>query len=373
MSNLQIHAGKTKVIAIKKGPSLSKVDVWHLGNITLETVRSITYLGAIINMTGNWCKHIQQAQIKARKAAFAATTSLFKTFDPPFSLCNTFYTTVVEPTALYGAEVWGVEKREALVGAQSLFWKRIFGISRNAAHCGVLQEIGSTDIRSMACIRSFMYWLRCAKDLAPPLVAACYREQILHGMSWEIIPWALKVKNALQVLGMEEFWYGEGINHPSIYSIIKNKVKEHAHRINLLTCHEKKSLRLCRKESWGTSPYINLCSRQDRSGILWFVLGGWLTYKKHMVDDLGSKYAECVLCGERETSMHILHSCQATARQRARARIPPDMSPDTLHEVTDPAILASVGKFLCHVRDCRSKLLGQSGQDKVDAVRDNNN
>jgi len=263
---------------------------------------------------------------------------------------------------LYGAEIWGVEKRETLISAQALFWKRILGVNRNAAHCGVLQEVGSTDIRSMACIRALMYWLRCAKDLAPPLVATCYREQLFLGMTWGNIPWAMKIKNVLDILNFSNLWEGENLNDKNVYSNVSDAIKNRAHEITLMSCQEKKSLKLCRRSEWGASPYVAGCSRQARSGILWFVLGGWLTHKKCVKDAEGVTQSVCVLCGGRETSLHILYTCPATAKLRVQARLPPDMAPEEVHEVTDTALLERVGKFLCEVRTRRSEVL--SGKNK---------
>jgi hypothetical protein len=118
--------------------------------------------------------------------------------------------------ALYGAEIWGVNKNLPISSFQASFYKRIFGIARSTTTCAILRETGSIDIITKARRRSLMYRLKCAKDLAPPLVVHCYRKQLKIGLAWVVTPWLIKVKDILHETGMSNLWEGQDINDKNV-------------------------------------------------------------------------------------------------------------------------------------------------------------
>jgi exonuclease III len=356
-ADLTVHTGKTNVICFKNGPTLSRNEVCTFSDARLETVRSVVYLGMCISMSGKWTQHINKAILKAKKAAGAASSILYKCIEPPLKLCNQLYVSHVESVALYGAEIWGVENVDKTVTVQSSFYKRILCLARSTSHYGILRESGNIDIRIKAQNRSLMYWLRCAKDLAPPLVARCYREQIHQGVTWVHKPWALKIKDLLQHLSLESLWQGEGLNSTSVYTKLQTELflRNQAYIIN--QCNTMSSLRTIRTDVWGVPFFMTECNRNTRSNLLWFWLGGFITNKfVKIIND--TKVATCPLCMKEETACHILLQCHVTSIHRI----------DIFHKINkvdlctlrashDISLLNALGKYISVVRAMRSEAL----------------
>ncbi|KAJ4433638.1 hypothetical protein ANN_15948 [Periplaneta americana] len=62
--------------------------------------------------------------------------------DIPTATLELVYGSVVRSSMLYGAEIWGWENAGKLNKVQTDFLKRILGIGRSTANCGVLKEFG---------------------------------------------------------------------------------------------------------------------------------------------------------------------------------------------------------------------------------------
>jgi hypothetical protein len=365
MAGLSVHIGKTNIICYKNSPSLSRTETCKYKGLPIQTVRSLTYLGMCISMSGKWTAHINKAVVKAKKAGAAASSILFKCIDPPLQLCNQLYSSHVESVALYGADIWGLDRTDALNSVQSSFYKRVLGLARSVAHCGILRETGVIDIKSAAQCRALMYWLRCAKDLAPPLVACCYREQLRQGNTWVQRPWVMKVKDFLSQMSLAPLWHGEGLNEANIYSRLKSELYTRTITRTIFECSAMKSLILSQTNKWGVPPYMTLCNREQRSSLMWFWLGGFLT-NKHTLYRNGTRFISCPLCKEKETARHILLECSATLTLRnAIEHSLRQFSVNQLRCTDDASFLKLFGTYMSKVRCDRNEALDKIRSQRV--------
>jgi hypothetical protein len=353
-ASLAIHTGKTKILCFKNGSTFSMDEKWYLNGEILETVRSIVYLGVIFAMSGKWTQHIKLASVKSKRALFSTSKAIYKFIEPTFEINNKLYLSTVETVALYAAEVWGVENTDLLSSTQAGYWKRTLGIASSTAHCGILKETGSVNISSKTQIRALMYWLKCAKDLAPPLVSLCYREQLQKGLAWVMVPWVYKIKNILDRNSLEKLWVGEGINNAKIYEQVKLKLCDASKLQVVDKCKEKKSLNLIKNDPPDPPKYISISSRDPRSGILWLRLGGWIIHKVS-IKLLGGTMQICPLCLRTETYEHILFECIKTNDYRIQYEIIQNREKiETLYKLDDKNVLDSLGLFLNKVRAARA-------------------
>jgi hypothetical protein len=247
---------------------------------------------------------------------------------------------------------------DALCSVQAGFYKRTLGIAKSVSTDGILWETGSIDIRDKALTRTLMYCMRCAKDLSPPLVALCYREQLLQGITWVHKPWVLHIRDILMRYNCENLWVGEGLNSRTVYTSIKRKIEIASRTTLLQRCALKKSLQCCNNESGAIPKYMELCAREQRSGILWYRLGGWLIYKWKK-DINGTSQVVCPLCDRVETAMHILAECSSTAKHRIGLdnEVLKNIKHGSFASLDDPVQLHKIGTYLNTVRTLRNKAL----------------
>ena len=324
-------------------------------------------------MSGKWTQHIKKIPNKSRKAAAAASYVLYKCIDQPLSLCNELFVSHVESAALYGAEIWGVNNIECLNSVQSGFYKRVLWASKSASHYGLLRETGSVDIKCKAQQRAILYWLKCAKDLTSPLVATCYREQIYNGHLWVNTPWALKIKEILDNILLPDLWVGDGINDRGVYKNVKSHFFAY-HKKQLRTkCQLMKSLQaIPLVDADAPPPYMTLCSKEARSGLLWLWLGVWVSHK-HVILDNGVRSVKCPLCLSSESARHILADCPNTQKYRIKFHVNTyDFDFQIFRNCNDVKLLENLGLYLNTVRRVRGeaiqKIRGEAIDDTLDCV-----
>jgi hypothetical protein len=357
-ADLRVHTGKTKIICFKNSSSFNSLENWTYQGDPIEKTRCIVYLGMCLAMSGIWNQHIKKCTVKAKKAVQAASSVLYKCIDPPFSLCKRLYESNVESVALYGAEIWGVNNNIPILTVQSSFYKRVLGVAKSTATCGLLKETGSVDIITKARRRALMYWLKCAKDLAPPLVAHCYREQLQIGLAWIVKPWLMKIKELMLSLGLSALWEGHGLNDPHVYGKITSVLYAKNMGEILRECDMKSSLRLLNSKKWGTPFYVSHCNRDTRSGLLWFWLGGIFVYK-HMASVNGVSIQTCPLCFDEETVSHVLFHCKKTQKLRQNMSLPQELQCDIskIYNCDNICMLNQLGRYFNKVRTMRSAAL----------------
>jgi hypothetical protein len=131
-----------------------------------------------------------------------------------------------------------------------------------------------------------------------------------------------------------------------IYSRLKSELFLNAIKKTVIDCAEMKSLILSHTAQWHVPPYVTICKRDDRSSLMWFWLGSFVT-NKHVLHRLGKRFIMCPSCKERETAKHILFECSITQSFRTLRQL-------TVNQIRfseDPSFLASMGTYMSKVRN----------------------
>ena len=103
---LNINLKKTKIMIFNRGNNLIK-SVFTANNVLLENVKSMKYLGFIINAKNcSFSPTLDHLCVKAHRVIYALNSKI-KISKYPIKLALKLFNTLIKPILLYGSEVWG--------------------------------------------------------------------------------------------------------------------------------------------------------------------------------------------------------------------------------------------------------------------------
>lgn len=137
---LTLRPDKSKVIIFEKGWGKKEAWSWKWGEKKIEEVKEIKYLGYILQKNGKSDKHIREVLRKIEicmRSTWSIGEHLFK---DSFWRRVKLYQALVESIGLYGAEIWGWEKKVDLDKVQRKYLKWVLGLQKTTADYLVLEE-----------------------------------------------------------------------------------------------------------------------------------------------------------------------------------------------------------------------------------------
>ena len=113
---LVVNMDKCKVVVFRKGGHLAGHDRWHIGNTILEVVSENSYLGLIFSTKLN--NNVMLSRLATRgKIAFCRISSLLNRMNILWKM----FDAQVQPTLLYGSELWGLNVMSAIENLHLFF------------------------------------------------------------------------------------------------------------------------------------------------------------------------------------------------------------------------------------------------------------
>ena len=127
--SLCINSEKSKIMVFRKGGFLGKYERWFLEGNELEVVDSYTYLGCTFTTKFSLCQGVSPLAAKGKKATYDCVRVLCKfseltrqTFFPQL------FDVQIQPIALYGSEVWGLQRIDVIEKVHTFACKRFLNV-----------------------------------------------------------------------------------------------------------------------------------------------------------------------------------------------------------------------------------------------------
>ena len=95
----------------------------------IECVNQYNYLGIMFTSRLRWSSAENTMAIQADKSVFMLKRTIQKLGDVPLKLCLDLFAKIVSPILLYGAEIWGTQKRETIELVHRKYCKYILNVS----------------------------------------------------------------------------------------------------------------------------------------------------------------------------------------------------------------------------------------------------
>lgn len=162
---LAVNNNKTKIMIFQKGSKYhGRQNTFTLGPQTIEHVTDYTYLGLRINYNGSFNKAVNELKDKARRALYAIKRQV--PFEIPIQIWLKIFSSVIEPIALYGSEVWGPLtnqefdkwEKHPIETLHVEFCKTILKVHRHTTNNACRAELGRYPLIINIQKRSIKFW-----------------------------------------------------------------------------------------------------------------------------------------------------------------------------------------------------------------------
>ena len=206
-----MNSDKTKIIVFCKRKGKKKSDFRYNGNI-LEVVDEFRYLGVVFNYKGTFKECQNDIKSKANRAIFALLSKGRKLNLPVDIMLELFDKTIL-PILLYGSEVWGYEKYQALDCVYLRYCKYLFGLKQSTPNCMIYGETGRYPVHIHITFRIINYWLKITRSHESKINKKLYdiaRNKYENGIN--VTKWIEFVRNTLFKNGFGYVWVQQAEN-----------------------------------------------------------------------------------------------------------------------------------------------------------------
>ncbi len=211
---IQVNMDKTEILVFRNGGILRSNEKWFIDGNPIQIATYYNYLGVLISNRLSWSKCNVTLVNKASKALFVITKLVSKFPNMPVNLLFKLFDTKIKPILLYGAEVWGYEKRPAVDRFYTNFCKYILGVGKHVSSNAILVECGKSDLSVDYHFKCISFWcklLRMPDNRYPKQAYIFMRKLDLAGRH----TWASNIRILLNMYGFGIIWLNQDMGDVS--------------------------------------------------------------------------------------------------------------------------------------------------------------
>ncbi|CAG5084824.1 Similar to LINE-1 reverse transcriptase homolog (Nycticebus coucang) [Cotesia congregata] len=165
---LSVNTSKTKVMVCRRSGRTHNKEksAFIYKNQQLEVVTSYNYLGSIISGNTNSRLAAEGAINKAHIAIGTVGSLLAKSKSDAWQTKIKLFDSIISPSLLYAAQVWGLDRLDIIEKTQDRFLKQIFLLPQNTPGYLLRLEFGLTSL-SVRLMEYVWNWIICILKMAP--------------------------------------------------------------------------------------------------------------------------------------------------------------------------------------------------------------
>ena len=145
----------------------------------------------------------------ANRAMFSTMNKCYK-LKLPLDLELDLFDKIVQPTLLYGCEIWGSSNAERLEIFSRNFLRRCLKLGKSTNICMLYGETGRRYLQCSIDKRMLNYWLKIVVERDEKITNRLYKYILsLHNSKQYTSKWLSKVKSILDNCGMSHVWINQ--------------------------------------------------------------------------------------------------------------------------------------------------------------------
>eukprot|EP00916_Digyalum_oweni_P000498 GHVL01000911.1.p1 GENE.GHVL01000911.1~~GHVL01000911.1.p1 ORF type:complete len:163 (+),score=0.01 GHVL01000911.1:326-814(+) len=154
---MAVNLDMTKVIVFRKGGFLAANEAWKYGNEDIEVVNSYKYLGLNFTTKLSLTQMVSDLASKAKIRTGQILRCLWRLGNIPRSVFFKIYDAQVLPILMYGSELWGFQRFEALEKAHLFACKKFLCVGRQTPNKMVYGDLGRYPLYVTSSVRCIKY------------------------------------------------------------------------------------------------------------------------------------------------------------------------------------------------------------------------
>ncbi len=321
---LKVNMSKSNIVVFRKGGYLGARERWTYDSVVLPVVNVYKYLGVLFSTKLSFTASCHDLTSKAKNAALCIMQKLRMLNNNSFELFLKLFDSQVQPIALYGAELWGLETAAVHCEKVHLFaLKRFLGVEMRTPNDLVYGETNRYPLFVNSAVRCIRYWLKLTRMEASKLPSKAYR--MLHILDERgKRNWASNVRCKLYQYGFGFVWLNQGVEEMNQFlHVFRERLvvcrwqEWHSHvetsdRFNVYrtfcTIHDTKTYL-----KMNIDRHLKFIMTRFRLGISGIFVH-YYRYKRHTDNDL-----ICPLCRvAQETELHFVLCCPVLSALRVQ-------------------------------------------------------
>ena len=157
---LVVNLDKTKVMVFRKVFFLGRLERWFYGEERLEVVNKYKCLGCTLTTKLSVDIALAEHAGKAKGRIVTIFRALYKLGKIDTSIFFKLFDSQAKPILLYGAEIWGMKKREIIEKVHLYACKKLLGVSARTPNALVYFELNRYPLYIDARTRVIKYWAK---------------------------------------------------------------------------------------------------------------------------------------------------------------------------------------------------------------------
>ena len=201
---LVVNLEKTKCMVFRKGGFLGRLERWFYGEERIEVVNKYKYLGYTLTTKLSVDIALSEYAGKAKGRVVSIFRALYKLGKIDIGIFFKLFDSQVKSILLYGAEIWGMRKREVIEKVHLYACKKLLGVSTKTPNSFVYTELNRYPLYVDARVRVMKYWAKLLQMDEGRLPKQAYIRE-LRELNKEK-GWGLMIQEHLTINGFGNIW-----------------------------------------------------------------------------------------------------------------------------------------------------------------------
>ena len=201
---LVVNLDKTKVMFFRKGGFLGRLEKWYYGEERLEVVNKYKYLGYTLTTKLSVDIALSEYAGKAKGRIVSIFRALYRLGRIDLGVFFKLFDSQVKPLLLYGAEVWGMTKRDVIEKVHLFACKKLLGVSAKTPNAFIYFELNRYPLFVDARVKVYKYWLKLLSLEESRLPKQAYIREMRE--LDKVNGWGKVLKEHLTVNGFRNVW-----------------------------------------------------------------------------------------------------------------------------------------------------------------------
>ena len=211
---LNVNITKTKIMYFGKKGSYE----FYMNNENVEIVDNFKYLGVVFSRNGKFSDAMIDNIEKARKGLFRLRRT-FREKKIPVDCQVELFEKIIEPTLLYGCELWGMENTECIEQFRLKSYKQILQVRNSTPSYIVYGELGKLPLKCSIKIRMIKFWSRIIMGKVEKTSYQLLNIMLKDDCNYK---WINYVRNILDETGNTYIWVNQQLDKRTENYIAQN-------------------------------------------------------------------------------------------------------------------------------------------------------